>query len=185
MLRYYPPEKQGLRHIVQQRFEVFPCSQILSSRKTRIKTSFRVRAQRDLQFLRYYPPEKQGLRRFILKLCGAIISQILSSRKTRIKTERVSSFRVRAQTQILSSRKTRIKTHVISSLFCRSFPLRYYPPEKQGLRPTSCTFICAGKSSQILSSRKTRIKTVLRYTYCSRLRELRYYPPEKQGLRPS
>ena len=59
--------------------------------------------------------------------------------------------------QILSSRKTRIKTKKIVLLIHCVF-LRYYPPEKQGLRR-----ILAGVSASIC--------------------RLRYYPPEKQGLR--
>ena len=62
-LRYYPPEKQGLRQVPFARFE-------------------------DFDFLRYYPPEKQGLRLARgISLVRLISAQILSSRKTRIKTE--------------------------------------------------------------------------------------------------
>ena len=62
-LRYYPPEKQGLRQ------------DLLTLPHTSPQ-------------LRYYPPEKQGLR--LLYLYGyreCRQPQILSSRKTRIKTE--------------------------------------------------------------------------------------------------
>ena len=63
LLRYYPPEKQGLRHFLSP-------------------------GQCKRGNLRYYPPEKQGLRpdtdNEIVFLYRA---QILSSRKTRIKTQ--------------------------------------------------------------------------------------------------
>ena len=87
-------------------------TQILSSRKTRIKTaaiSSGVNARED--------------------------SQILSSRKTRIKTLLTACpCRLRQTTQILSSRKTRIKTIIYMCIGLTIMELRYYPPEKQGLR---------------------------------------------------
>ena len=43
--------------------------------------------------------------------------------------------RTKDSTQILSSRKTRIKTPQRFRVAKKGFPLRYYPPEKQGLRP--------------------------------------------------
>ena len=86
--------------------------QILSSRKTRIKTFAGIRS-----------------------MCRVPAPQILSSRKTRIKTHLYLILKgLLLFSQILSSRKTRIKT---LSRFLDSFtrkPLRYYPPEKQGLR---------------------------------------------------
>ena len=62
-LRYYPPEKQGLRlaGLLDGHQQVFE--------------------------LRYYPPEKQGLRQILHRSqCRCTPTQILSSRKTRIKT---------------------------------------------------------------------------------------------------
>ena len=112
-------------------------AQILSSRKTRIKTNSR-------------PPTNSELS-----------SQILSSRKTRIKTLEVSpSSAAKDGTQILSSRKTRIKTtRHLSARLCSPY-LRYYPPEKQGLRQFLPLWRLFATRPQILSSRKTRIKTV-------------------------
>ena len=86
-LRYYPPEKQGLR--LPARLQDCFCwiAQILSSRKTRIKTSASTFFASRASFLRYYPPEKQGLRRAsCARKAINLLSQILSSRKTRIKT---------------------------------------------------------------------------------------------------
>ena len=90
-------------------------TQILSSRKTRIKTCTRRPSVLPWE-LRYYPPEKQGLR---LPLCPMMqprsMPQILSSRKTRIKTDEwIAEHDVDRETQILSSRKTRIKTVSVS-----------------------------------------------------------------------
>ena len=134
-LRYYPPEKQGLRP---------PSANLGSNQRT----------------LRYYPPEKQGLRRrFGRPLCGGLAAQILSSRKTRIKTPQVFAVRPRLYPQILSSRKTRIKTFNLKWIWHFFSLLRYYPPEKQGLR-------------LIFFVSRVEFET------------LRYYPPEKQGLRP-
>ena len=209
-LRYYPPEKQGLR-------------------------PWLIRTQGRQMPLRYYPPEKQGLRRLqFLPLWRNVLPQILSSRKTRIKTNSARPWwQPERLSQILSSRKTRIKTARESRYSLYVAILRYYPPEKQGLRPdsvnhTRCNFVPQILSSrktrikttarvtasplnslaQILSSRKTRIKTVEGYSIimfsrstqilssrktriktaiCVPIRftkcHLRYYPPEKQGLR--
>ncbi len=139
---------------------------------------------RSFFFLRYYPPEKQGLRQRAMPAYSHWPSpQILSSRKTRIKTQVVILAIELLSPQILSSRKTRIKTPRFPR-FSVSVPrLRYYPPEKQGLRPTLSTRIPRNRYSQILSSRKTRIKTSLLADATPATNRLRYYPPEKQGLR--
>ena len=110
-------------------------AQILSSRKTRIKTASYGAACKRVATLRYYPPEKQGLRL-------ALHWQIFSI----------------CHTQILSSRKTRIKTLQRSFMAALNI-LRYYPPEKQGLRQDAKIVISCLPCTQILSSRKTRIKT--------------------------
>ena len=135
-LRYYPPEKQGLRQFFRRLSLRIPRPQILSSRKTRIKTSYGKGLKTTVGYLRYYPPEKQGLRPpSWRRMRRTFHSQILSSRKTRIKTKhelRLSFPDV--VSQILSSRKTRIKTASIGVMLPCFRRLRYYPPEKQGLR---------------------------------------------------
>ena len=111
MLRYYPPEKQGLRQWCNPLEDDLLVAQILSSRKTRIKTEAWGTYPQSPCPLRYYPPEKQGLRH-PCRLPDSVIEQ----------------------PQILSSRKTRIKTDGIPLLGYFPPYLRYYPPEKQGLR---------------------------------------------------
>ena len=87
-------------------------------------------------------------------------TQILSSRKTRIKTPlKLCPIPRHKRTQILSSRKTRIKTLIENQISFHNDKLRYYPPEKQGLRRPHCGGFIDGLPPQILSSRKTRIKT--------------------------
>ena len=117
ILRYYPPEKQGLRLQSHAASPWSGQSQILSSRKTRIKTHL-CRWTRRLLRLRYYPPEKQGLRH-----------------------EDITNFKAQSGAQILSSRKTRIKTAAPPPKGLPTDALRYYPPEKQGLRPVLADLI--------------------------------------------
>ena len=110
-LRYYPPEKQGLRPW---------CSPIQSIR---------------FDSLRYYPPEKQGLR-----LLGGTQSRVFfrlryyPPEKQGLRRPPAGEDLYYPCSQILSSRKTRIKTRLWSWCCCWSAGLRYYPPEKQGLR---------------------------------------------------
>ena len=144
-LRYYPPEKQGLRLVCISLLESLISTQILSSRKTRIKTAYKDICTSLSESLRYYPPEKQGLRQPVVcsttgkavelryyppekqglrlevltAVSGDFGPQILSSRKTRIKTGKTSPVSSSRHTQILSSRKTRIKTQRILLLHFR------------------------------------------------------------------
>ena len=160
MLRYYPPEKQGLRH---------PCL-ILTLR---------------VFHLRYYPPEKQGLRpETISSSFGTVSPQILSSRKTRIKTTHRPTMRSFLLLRYYPPEKQGLRLFERNTHRPTMRSLRYYPPEKQGLRLLPSGSLPHAENSQILSSRKTRIKTLSLYNAMPSACPLRYYPPEKQGLRP-
>ena len=107
-LRYYPPEKQGLRPERSEAAALRRESQILSSRKTRIKTYVRRLVRKLLLALRYYPPEKQGLR--------LVRKFFIFGREPLLRYYPPEKQGLGKLADDLDS------------------PLRYYPPEKQGLR---------------------------------------------------
>ena len=185
-LRYYPPEKQGLRLYIAINTQAFFGTQILSSRKTRIKTQFNFLIAHFHFFLRYYPPEKQGLRHVLLRRWQVKKGlRYYPPEKQGLRHIPIFCIGAHRNPQILSSRKTRIKT--IAALNCSTVrvSLRYYPPEKQGLRPTG-----RGVNPPLLDGlryyppEKQGLRRILAGTSASICR-LRYYPPEKQGLRPA
>ena len=137
-------------------------AQILSSRKTRIKTLGPLYDPILKKNLRYYPPEKQGLRH---KQHGCYTflkpTQILSSRKTRIKTSLHPSKRTSMRASDTSLQKNKDLDCFECGATHTPHSLRYYPPEKQGLRHPRYTHFSHFFYSQILSSRKTRIKTAM------------------------
>ena len=112
-----------------------------------------------------------------------VFSQILSSRKTRIKTISELAFISLNIAQILSSRKTRIKTRLKALEINFVIYLRYYPPEKQGLRPTEDAHRCFICRLRYYPPEKQGLRLADGFHFVSKM-FLRYYPPEKQGLRP-
>ena len=61
-LRYYPPEKQGLRHIVCHSIWFFMFLRYYPPEKQGLRHNSLCAIMPPIG-LRYYPPEKQGLRR--------------------------------------------------------------------------------------------------------------------------